>query len=323
MHSEIATLGTRFQVASWGEAGLGQSFNVSSIEHVGRPLASEIFNEFDEAGLLLVLKRLPGEKNAAYKRRLFDVFRRRANATYKGLLYGITRELGLELFSPFRIAILRTAGMPNGRNPVIEFDGPEVRVWADRLVDSTPELTLDRFDMSIAQLVTAINVSIYISATVPIATIGLERAMQIADQSSLVHVSSELLTDSVVNVLENRNLVAGSLFFSGTTAYTTRVGTPEAVTAPGRYFLDRTSGTLISFESPGPVAAIRYQYLVDPLEVVASPIILHNIQGTTFKRKMFERVLLEDGTTALGLPTPLGTDLINELLSVKGTLYGK
>lgn len=61
-------------------------------------LTPEIFNVwncFDEFGLLLGLSRILGEKNADYKDRLLDVYANPANSTYAGLRYGIARELGL------------------------------------------------------------------------------------------------------------------------------------------------------------------------------------------------------------------------------------
>ena len=56
-----------------------------------------VFNELDRHGLALGLKRLSGEKNAEYKQRLMDIFVHRANSTYAGLIFGITRELGLTI----------------------------------------------------------------------------------------------------------------------------------------------------------------------------------------------------------------------------------
>lgn len=54
-----------------------------------------VWNFFDEFGLLLDTQRLYGERNAAYKERILDVFRRPASSAYRGLVNGIARELGL------------------------------------------------------------------------------------------------------------------------------------------------------------------------------------------------------------------------------------
>ena len=63
----------------------------------------KVFNELDSHGLTLGLPRLAGERNAEYKQRLLDVFVNRANSSYLGLIYGITRELGLSLTKEFTI----------------------------------------------------------------------------------------------------------------------------------------------------------------------------------------------------------------------------
>lgn len=54
-----------------------------------------VWNFFDEFGLMLGTPRLYGERNASYKGRILDVFRRPANSTRRGLVNGIARELGL------------------------------------------------------------------------------------------------------------------------------------------------------------------------------------------------------------------------------------
>ena len=57
----------------------------------------QMFNELDKFGLLLGLDRLSNERNLEYKERLLDVFANRADSTTRGLINGITRELGLKI----------------------------------------------------------------------------------------------------------------------------------------------------------------------------------------------------------------------------------
>ena len=59
------------------------------------PELYNIWNCFDEFGLLLSLPRIPGERNREYKARLLDVYTNPANSTYTGLRNGIARELGI------------------------------------------------------------------------------------------------------------------------------------------------------------------------------------------------------------------------------------
>lgn len=55
-----------------------------------------VWNALDEFGLLLGVDRLYGERNAAYKERILDVFRKPSNSTKQGLENGLVRELGLQ-----------------------------------------------------------------------------------------------------------------------------------------------------------------------------------------------------------------------------------
>ena len=58
-----------------------------------------VWNCFDELGLLLGLSRIPGEKNMQYKSRLLEAYTNLASSTYIGLKYGISRELGIDINS--------------------------------------------------------------------------------------------------------------------------------------------------------------------------------------------------------------------------------
>ena len=62
---------------------------------VSTPEVFNVWNCFDEFGLILSLPRIPAETNADYKDRLLDVYTNPANSTYSGLRYGIARELGI------------------------------------------------------------------------------------------------------------------------------------------------------------------------------------------------------------------------------------
>jgi hypothetical protein len=55
----------------------------------------QVWNFFDEFGLLLSCPRLPEEPNVNYKKRIMDVFKNPANASTQGLVNGIGRELNL------------------------------------------------------------------------------------------------------------------------------------------------------------------------------------------------------------------------------------
>lgn len=71
-----------------------QSVTVNGTMHYEYSL-HHIWNAFDEFGLLLGIERLFGERNAAFKERILDIFRKPGNATQGGIVNGLSRELGL------------------------------------------------------------------------------------------------------------------------------------------------------------------------------------------------------------------------------------
>jgi hypothetical protein len=54
-----------------------------------------VWNSLDELGLLVDLPRIPQESNTGYKSRVIDTYVHRGGPRYKGLINGMTRELGL------------------------------------------------------------------------------------------------------------------------------------------------------------------------------------------------------------------------------------
>jgi len=78
------------------------------------------------------------------------------------------------------------------------------------------------------------------------------------------------------------------------------------------------------FTTPDAATFVRYNYTENPFTVDASPVIIHNILNEDgFKKKMFVQESLEDGSTINGIPTSLGADIINELLSVYPEYWGR
>jgi len=72
-----------------------------------------IWNVFDEFGLLVGIRRLSGERNAPFKERILDVFRKPGNATKSGLENAISRELGIDA-STIEIGSLADKDYMNG-----------------------------------------------------------------------------------------------------------------------------------------------------------------------------------------------------------------
>jgi hypothetical protein len=282
------------------------------------PTQHHIWNELDEFGLLLDLPRLDEEANRSYKQRLFDVFVNRASSTYRGLINGVTRELGLDVYHAMTVTPVWHGDGFRGPNPAIVFDETKCYVYAD-YVNEPAVATIDRFEKTdswtMQELVESINATEYMYASLQSGVLSSTRAMEIFNQKSIELVISEDLDKGgpVVN-LDHSSILSDSVTISSTNLRE-RVSSQEALIKKGQYYIDYSIGVIYTVEAPEPGAVIRYQYRNDNFEVWASPVIIHSLQSSDFKGKMFEQILTDDGTYTNGAPTELGADLVNELLS--------
>jgi len=289
----------------------------------------QVHNELDNMGLLLDLVRLSGEKNDAYKQRLFDVFVHRAGSDRLGLVYAITRELGLNMFQAMTITpVLDSDGDSLGSNPAIIFEETKCYVYSD-YTDSTSGLaaTIDRYDhddgaYNYSELLTSIQATGYFSASIKSGVSSSTRSMTIYDQSSVeLIVSEDLSTSGAVINLNHNKLFSDSVSVSSSNLVS-RVDTQIELVRAGQYYIDYLNGIIYTTESPSPGSAIRYKYRNDDFKVWASPVIVHNLQSDDFKTKMFEQITDSDGDTINGAPKELGADFVNELLSITGISVG-
>lgn len=289
------------------------------------PEQHQVWNQYDDLGLLLDLPRIQGEVNSIYKQRLFDVFVNRANSTYRGLINGITRELGLSLYHAMTITPVWHGDGLRGPNPAVIFDETKCYIYADYVNDS-PIATLDRFEKTgswtMEELAGDINSTGYMYAFIQTGVSESTRSMEIFNQKSIDLVISEELDKGgpVIN-LNNKNLLSDSITVSSNNLRE-RVDSQVDLVKNGQYYINSDLGIVYSFDAPEAGSVIRYEYRNDNLEVMASPVIIHNLQSLDFKEKMFEQILMDDGTYINGAPTGLGADIVNELLSLFSLSYG-
>ncbi len=291
------------------------------------PEAYHVYNEFDKQGLLLDLPRLEEEFNPAYKQRLFDVFVNRSDSTYRGLINGITRRLGLRIIDCMSI-VPRTDSDENPLLPMPAVVFEETKCYLYRNY-STGDLllTLDRWEQSggvwdLLELADSINATGYFTATILEGATSGDRSLTIFDQSSVGSILHEDITGQGVRiVLENKNLIEGTVTVDSPTL-TRKVQNQSQLVYGGDYLIDLENGIIFTVSATSPGSYIRYQYRNDEFVAQSSPVILHNLQSDDFKTKMFEQVTVEDGDLTNGRPTPLGADIINELLSVYPTNWG-
>jgi hypothetical protein len=307
---------------------LGNQITVPSIEIVGTPKTRSTFNQFDEHGLLVSLARLRGETNWEYKRRILDVFANKANASYRGLVNGITRELGLSLFDALLINPKTDPGTDAflAPDPLIKFDGVWLYLYSDY---TNEELShkIDRYEPGgnyehLQRIVDFVNQTAYFEANLVAGVNSFTRSMTVLNQTNREFVALEEVPVSTKFRLVNSRPVSGTVFFSNRTVFDAEVSTAAEVDRAGRYYIDYVTGIVTSYSMPDIGVSVRYWYTKYPFRAAASPVVLHDINSEEFKVKMFEQVLQDDGEYTHGLPTILGADVINELLSVYPMYYG-
>jgi len=293
------------------------------------PVVHHVFNALDETGITLNLERLRGESNATYRQRLFDVGVRHANATYMGLVNGISRELGLSQYKAIEIEAVTDA---NGAylldDPAVEFDGPNCKLISNADPDNYVILqTIDCLDPAedewyIGGLIDTINATGFFTATLNSGADRWTRSSRIFNQSSLELTSSELIDSSSAKVqLGETDLVAGTIAVRSSNLRN-RVVSSGALLNPGDYFIDLDSGMLFANEAPSTGSTIRYLHRTNPMTFWASPVIFHDLQSSDFLDKIFDQVLDGAGELQSGSPTVLGTYVLNQLHAKTSVFWG-
>lgn len=291
------------------------------------PQPHSVFNEFDRHGLLLGLERLTRERNSDYKARLVDVFVNRANSSYRGLINGITRELGLSLSDVMTIKpVVDAEGNPLATMPAVVFEETKVYLYSD-FQAKTLITTLDRFDTSsdsytIAGFIEDLEGTGYFEAILEPNADTTKRSMTIFNQSSIKEVSIEDVSGKGSKIiLEGRNIVPDTFIIRSSNLTQRRTALLD-LRRSGDYYVDLATGTLFTVSNPAPGSFVSYIYRDDEFLVQSSPVIIHDLQSEDFKTKMFETVCDDAGEDCNGLPTVLGAEIINELLSVHPTSWG-
>jgi len=318
---------------------IGHTLNIDSIATVGNlsnggsglnPFKSVQWrNQYDEFGALQSLVRFKDERNWEFRRRIKDAAVNLSNSSYRGLINAITRDLGLTLFNGLEIRTIKGKDSSFlARDPCVLFQGPYLYLYSDYSNEEV-DVMLDRFEPgnnfeTIGSLIDGINTySRCFRAFSYLETDTTLRSMCILNQTNRVSVNNWIVPNSNRFFLGQTNIVIGSVFFSNNKTFKNEVSYVGDVTAAGKYYIDYTQGIITSHSISNGQALARYIYVKTPFYATASPIIIHELVSTHFMNKLFEQILLDDGTYADGQLTPLGILIISELLTVTPMYWGE
>jgi len=298
------------------------------VEEVGVPEPRHVWNQFDEHGATVSLSRNLREKNWAYKRRILDTFVHMANSSYNGLVNAVTRELGLALVQPLRVnpKISQVDGRFFAPDPCVKFDGAWVYLYSD-YANGVLDYQIDRYITGgnyehLTRLVDFVNSTTYFEASLEADADPYMSSMCILNQSNRVEVRNEEVPVSTRFKLQENYIVAGSLLFTDVETFGVEVALEGSVTSLGQYWIDRTQGIIRTYRPPVARSSVGYQYSEYPFLPDASPVVLCDINSEAFRVKMFGQVLQDDGSYSHGIPTEIGVDIINELISVTPMYWG-
>lgn len=311
---------------------VGHSFIVNKVIIEAKPETHNITGSFDYIGQLVDLSRLDGESYRNYKHRVLDVYVNRANATYRGLINGITRELGLLPFEALTVDIKAGSdGLPE--SPRIVVDTNEIILYnkwegssnysIDKIINTYNRAGNDYNGYYIEDLISEINSSTYFTATIGTEVDPKTRSRNLIKISSDKIIASEPILPTTSFRLDNGNILEDTLFFEETEVFQTLKATETEVVREGDYYVNFETGRIVVKTVPSGNGRARYVTRNIPFVAPASPIFIVDFKDPKFREEAFRMETLDDGTIVEGIPKAEAVDIINELFSIKEQYWGK
>lgn len=297
-------------------------------------MKQSVWGPLDEIGLLLDLKRLPGERNHEYRERLFRVFTRRTDSTYHGLLNGITYELGLAFEDVLTLSF--TGSSSNQPRATVQ-DGI-LTLYSDYTddgdytivqLDNEPQLNLRKDGANeLSELVALINSTADFSASLVEDPPPINWSYCLVNFDTNVWINDETIPSSTRFTLENAPINDGMFFFGERKVFKTLRTTESALTQPGDFYINITTGEVVTTSLPSGEGTVRYQYRDLPKTLEASPISIGYIGSRELQRYFFTQLEVKLFDTPLerfinNIPNEEGVDIINELFRASKNYWGK
>lgn len=293
------------------------------------PTVRNIVNNFDYQGDLVSLRRIHGESNVDYKKRLWDVSVHPAGPLYQGIVNGIARDLGYLRTNAIQIDIkLDSTGQPVAANPRVDILANHVVLYSDWRPDGTA--VIDR-EIRIYQLgdagyylndlVTAINQSSYFSAVLMGSIRPNTISSTIVRETSWNIVQQENVRSDKMLILDNQNIVQGSLIFFEKRIFQTETsGSPSS---DGEYVVDYVAGEVESYLQPSGQSYCSYHFNEFPMIVDTVPIQVFTFQDDDFQYELFNQEILDSGEEVNGLPNAEGSEIYHQVFKKNKVFWGE
>jgi len=293
------------------------------------PTVKSIVNNFDYHGDLVSLRRLHGESNVDYKKRIWDVTVHPGGSLYEGIINNISRELGLEREPSLEIDLkLSSSGEPIAPNPRVDILANRVVLYSDWRPNGTTVIDreirtykLDDPGYYLDDLAAAINESEYFSATL------LNNIRPNTISSTIVRGNSDINiiqenvhSDKLLN-LNNTNIIRNSLMFLEKKIFDTEVTSTPA--SDGEYMVNYISGEVESYLQPSGQSYCSYHAAGFPMTVDTAPVQIFTFQDDDYQYELFNHETLDSGEIVNGLPNTEGSETYHKLFKETEVFWGK
>jgi len=311
----------------------------------GTPTNERTRNDLDIHGQLLDLRRLPQEGNYSYYKRLMSVNPLRGGADQKGLIHGITRDLGLEEKTALQIIPVSLGDRWAASAPMVEVNATKVIIyseyWSDE--DYTIDTEIDIFNHGSGYLLEDVLLQIqgsqYFTAELGPQIDSSEKSNGLIPGISSRLIEREWVPSGTHFFLEHRDILPGTLAFTEKRVFATEVSpsvadiTPGAVsfsgavispvTRAGDYYVDYAKGSVISYSTPSGAGLCRYIYRSFPYYVRWSPIVVYSLRDSVYREKVFETETMLDNSEKAGLVTAEGKTVYDQVFQKSSCLWGE
>lgn len=293
------------------------------------PTVRNIVNNFDYQGDLVSLRRIHGELNIEYKKRLWDVSVHPAGPLYEGVINGIARDLGYLRANAMHIDLkLNSSGQPIAPNPRVDILANRVVLYSDwrpngiAVIDREIRIyKLGDTGYYLDDLIAAINQSPYFSAVLIGSTRPNTISSTVVRDTSWSVVQQESVRSDKMLILDNQNVIEGSLVFFEKKIFKTEVsGSPSS---DGEYVVDYIAGEVESYLQPSGQSYCSYHFNKFPMIVDTIPIQIFTFQDDDFQYELFEHEVLDSGEEINGLPNSEGSEIYHQVFKKTNVFWGE
>jgi hypothetical protein len=294
-----------------------------------KPERKNILNSFDYTGNMVGIERLQEEGNVDLKKRIWDASVNPSGTVYQSLMNGLTRSFGF-----LKKEILEITLKNNSSGDQIAFS-PRIDILANKIIlyktwhpngnnIIDKEIRTYKSEDSgywLIDLVSEINSSECFSCSIIDNIRGNTHSSSLIRKSSHIYVSEELIKQSKQNIMNNKNIVRGTVVFEDKENFIDEV--ESSPTSNGEYHIDYENAVIESYNIPNIRTYCSYHANNFPLKIEYSPIQVFSINDDNYMDELFNKDILDSNEEINSLPNEEGTIIFNKIFNNVKTFWGE